>query len=142
MKEYHTKISIVASKETVWRYLTDFNTYKNWNPLVSKLSGDLNEGGIIYTTITPLKETFSATLLSYKENQEIIWQGKRVAKFLLAGKHYYRLEEEKQSVTTLEHGEYFTGILSHFISKKLLNKMEDTFIKHNIALKHRIENGE
>ena len=141
MKEYHTKVDIKVSRDIVWGVLTDFPNYKQWNPLVSKLSGNIVEGGTIYTTIVPLKNTFAATLLSYKENREIIWQGKRVAKFLLAGKHYYRLKNVNASLTTLEHGEYFTGILSYFISNKLLKKMEDAFIEHNTALKNEIENA-
>lgn len=139
MKEYHTKIEIEASPQRVWEVLTDVESYAEWNPLVSKITGNLSEGGMIQTTIVPLNNTFSAKLLSFKENKEIIWQGKRVATFLLAGKHYYRLEMRRENLTILEHGEYFTGMLSYFISNKLLKKMENAFVEHNLALKKRIE---
>lgn len=141
MKEYHTKVDIVAPVEKVWNVLTDFEKYDNWNPLVSNVTGDIAEGGTIYATITPLENTFAAQLLSFKRNQELVWQGKRVAAFLLAGQHYYRLKERSTSLTTLEHGEYFTGILSNFISSRLLTKMKNAFVEHNTALKNRIENG-
>lgn len=140
MKEYHTKTIIHASKSTVWKHLTNFEAYKNWNPLVANITGNVVEGGTIHTEIVPLEETFAAKLLSFKNNQEMVWQGKRIAKFLLAGKHYYRLKSDENGHTVLEHGEYFTGVLSHFIAKKLLQKMENTFIQHNEALKNRIEN--
>jgi hypothetical protein len=140
MKEYHTSIKINASVSEVWQVLTDFDSYSEWNPLVTKLDGNIVEGGIINTTIAPLKETFHPILLSYKTEKEITWQGKRIALFLLAGKHYYRLKRDSQSVTTLDHGEYFTGLLSYFISYKLLSKMKEAFVEHNIALKNRIEN--
>ena len=107
---------------------------------MEELTTDKKEDGIIYTEIIPLKETFAAQLLSFKTNQEMVWKGKRIAKFLLAGKHYYRLKDGENNTTLLEHGEYFTGILSHFIAKKLLQKMENAFIQHNEALKNRIEN--
>jgi hypothetical protein len=103
MKEYHTKIDINASQEKVWNVLTDLKSYSHWNPLVSSITGNLSEGGRIKTTIVPLQNTFEAVLLSFKENKEIVWKGNQIASFLLAG----------------EHGEYFTGILSVFISKKL-----------------------
>ena len=141
MKEYHTKIEINAPKDVVWNHLIDFEKYIEWNPLVSKITGEIAEGGTIYTTIIPLKETFAAQLLSYKKEEEIVWQGKRIASFLLAGKHYYKLRQQDESTTILEHGEYFTGLFSYFIAKKLLKKMEEAFIQHNIALKKRIENG-
>ncbi len=140
MKEYHTKIDINASKEMVWKALTDFERYREWNPLVSQLTGNISEGGIIKTTIVPLKNTYAAKLLSFKKNKEIVWKGKRGVSFLLAGEHYYRLKGHQENLTTLEHGEYFTGILSIFISNKLLEKMEKAFVAHNLALKERLEN--
>lgn len=140
MKDYHTRMDYEASTQKVWEALTDFDNYQEWNPLVSKITGNLTEGGIIYTTIVPLENTFAAKLLSFKANEEIVWQGKLVARFLLAGKHYYRLKSNGPNLTTLEHGEYFTGLLSHLISKKRLKKMENAFVEHNLALKKRIKN--
>jgi hypothetical protein len=140
MKEYHTKIEIIASIEKVWEVLSDFEGYNEWNPLVSQITGDISEGGTIKTTIVPLRKTYSATLLSFKENGEMIWKGKQMASFLLAGKHYYILKKQNDNLTTLEHGEYFTGVFSVFISKRILQKMENAFVAHNIALKQRVEN--
>ncbi|MEQ8703986.1 MAG: SRPBCC domain-containing protein [Phaeodactylibacter sp.] len=140
MKEYHTKVEIIAPKERVWKTLIDFERYIDWNPLVSHITGKISEGETIKTTIVPLENTFAATLLSFKENKEIVWKGKQVASFLLAGEHYYRLKEQNENLTILEHGEYFTGVLSVFISKNLIQKMERAFVAHNLALKERIEN--
>lgn len=78
-------------------------------------------------------------MLSYKEEQELIWEGKRFAKFLLAGKHYYKLEKIDKNSTEFLHGEYFTGWFSHFIPKSLLKKMENTFIEHNQKLKEIVK---
>lgn len=94
MKEYHTRIEIKAPKERVWKALTDFESYSEWNPLVSQITGNISEGGLIKTTIVPLQKTFEATLLTFKENKEIVWKGKQVASFFLAGEHYYRLKEQ------------------------------------------------
>jgi hypothetical protein len=51
--------------------LTDFDSYSEWNPLVTKLDGNIVEGGIINTTIAPLKETFHPILLSYKAEKKL-----------------------------------------------------------------------
>ena len=139
MKEYHTKIRINRPVKQVWQFLTDFDQYPNWNPLVGKLEGDIREGGKIATTIVPLGKTYYPRVLSYKENQELVWQGVQGAKFLIAGRHYYRLDKIEEGVTELQHGEYFTGILSNFISRSLLQKMEDTFVLHNEELKEQLE---
>lgn len=41
MKQYHTKIIIDKPIQEVWRELTNFESYPNWNPLVGKLSGEM-----------------------------------------------------------------------------------------------------
>ncbi|MDX2302992.1 MAG: SRPBCC domain-containing protein [Microscillaceae bacterium] len=141
MKQYHTTITIQASVEQVWSELTDFSAYPQWNPIVGKLEGKMQEGNQIATYIVPLGKTFHPTLLSFKPQQEIVWQGAQGAKFLLAGKHYYRLEKISPHATRLLHGEYFTGLFSYFIAQDLLQKMIQAFESHNQLLKQRIENG-
>jgi hypothetical protein len=142
MKEYHTSIDIDASVEKVWKALTHFQSYPQWNPIVGKLEGQMVPGQKISTYIVPLKKVYHPTLISFVPNKELIWHGVRGAGFLLKGNHYYRLEKLSDYKTKLLHGEYFTGILSHFIPKSLLNKMENAFLLHNNRLKQRVENEE
>jgi hypothetical protein len=93
MKQYHTSILINDSADKVWQELINFNAYSSWNPIVGKLEGEMIEGNKISTFIVPLNKTYFPTLLSFKKNQEIIWQGTQGVKFLMAGKHYYQLNE-------------------------------------------------
>jgi hypothetical protein len=139
MKQYHTTIKINAPIEKVWQALTDFSTFPDWNPLVSKASGKIAEGEIIKIFIKPLNAEFSAKLIKVIENQELTWLGTRFAKFLLTGEHYYKLEKINENQTRLLHGEYFKGVFSQFISAKLLKKMESVFAIHNQILKTRLE---
>lgn len=140
MKEYHTTIKIGKSIEEVWRGLTDFKTYPNWNPLVGELTGNFEEGGSVKAYIIPLGKSFSAKISSFKKDKELIWQGTLGASFLLKAEHYYKIKSIDEQHTELLHGEYFTGVFSHFIPKFLLQKMENAFTAHNEALKKRIEN--
>ncbi len=140
MKEYHTSIIINAPVEKVWDELSNYKDYPNWNPIVGKLEGEMKKGHKILTFIVPLNKTYYPVLLSYKKNRELIWQGIQGAKFLMAGKHYYNLKPISKTKTELQHGEYFTGIFSYFISPALLTKMKTAFEQHNIIIKKRIEN--
>lgn len=140
MKQYHTEITINASAEAVWQELNNFAAYPSWNPLVSKLEGDMREGSTITAKIVPLNQTFKARLVVYKPNEELTWEGKLIASFLLTGRHYYKLEQVSPTQTRLLHGEKFTGLAAFFIPKSLLLKMEKVFIEHNVRLKERIEN--
>lgn len=139
MKQYHTVIEINSPAEIVWKHLVDFGAYPEWNPLVGSLTGELIKGAQISTYIIPLGKTYKPTVLTIEPNSEITWQGIQGAKWLLAGKHYYRLEKIDVNKTKLLHGEWFTGLLSWFIRRKLLNKMENAFLSHNQLLKQRIE---
>jgi hypothetical protein len=139
MKEYHTKIEIKQPQKVVWDFLMDFDRYPEWNPLVSKITGEMKEGTVIKAHIVPLGKDFLATIVSYKEGEELIWEGVQGAKFLLTGKHYYQLKAIDANTTELLHGEYFTGMLSSFLSKSLLAKMEDAFVLHNTAVKKMLE---
>jgi hypothetical protein len=142
MKEYHTSVIINTSSIQVWKELTNFIDYPQWNPIVGKLEGEIKEICKISTYIVPLDKTYYPILLSFKENKELIWRGTQGAKFLMAGRHYYRLKAISETETELLHGEYFTGLFSYFIPSSLLGKMKTAFEQHNQLLKQRIENGE
>ncbi|MFN8356663.1 MAG: SRPBCC domain-containing protein [Spirosomataceae bacterium] len=139
MKQYHTQIVINAPVEKVWQALTDFDSYPTWNPLVGSLSGEMKTGGTLTTYIVPLQKTYHPTLLVYQPYEELTWQGIQGAKFLMAGKHYYKLKKISKNQTQLSHGEWFTGLMAYLIPKALLQKMEAAFVNHNQLLKQRIE---
>ncbi|WP_338793919.1 SRPBCC domain-containing protein [Bernardetia sp. MNP-M8] len=139
MKQYHTKITINSPLETVWTALVDTENYPNWNPLVGKLEGNLAEGQTIKTYIIPLGNTYSPKIIAFVPYNQLTWKGVQGASFLMAGKHYYKLRKIDNQTTELLHGEYFTGLFSFFIPKKLLQKMENAFLEHNKALKVLLE---
>ena len=61
MREYHTTIIIHRPIADVWQALVDFPNYKNWNPLVRDITGDIREGGQIITDIVPLNKAYAFT---------------------------------------------------------------------------------
>jgi uncharacterized protein YndB with AHSA1/START domain len=46
MKEIHTEIEINSPAEKVWRVLTDFATYPEWNPFEGSGDGDTRDGTV------------------------------------------------------------------------------------------------
>ena len=140
-KQYHTEIVVNAPVEKVWRALTDFSAYPEWNPLVGWLTGDFSPDGRIQMFIKPLDRSFEATLKRVREYEEFTWIGVQVAPWFLSGEHYYRLEKLNDTSTRLLHGECFRGLGSAFIRKPVLRRMEDTFAQHNLLLKERVENA-
>ena len=43
MREIKSEIEIFSTVENVWRILTDFNKYHQWNPFIDYISGELKE---------------------------------------------------------------------------------------------------
>jgi len=41
MKELRSEIEIETSAERVWQLLTDFARFPQWNPFISRASGDV-----------------------------------------------------------------------------------------------------
>ncbi len=50
MKEIHTEIEINVSAEKVWRVLTDFPAYDEWNPFVRRVEGEVRVGARLHVS--------------------------------------------------------------------------------------------
>lgn len=137
--EYHTEAVIEAPPARVWEVLTDLRRYREWNPLVRWVEGDLREGGALRMHIVPLGRSFTVELDVLVEEEEIRWIGSLIGSWFLEGEHYYRLRPETPSRTRLAHGERFRGLASVLIPGFLLRRMESAFVAHNEALKARVE---
>ncbi|MCH2044362.1 MAG: SRPBCC domain-containing protein [Saprospiraceae bacterium] len=137
-KSYHTKIVINASPEIVWKELTNFAEYPDWNPIIKYIKGSVQEGNKIKVHLIPLKSTLSVRLINIVPNRELRWTG-GVPK-VTTGNHYYILEPlESGTKTLLRHGEHFTGLFSFMIPSFVIKKMEKLFNEHNEILKQRVE---
>jgi uncharacterized protein YndB with AHSA1/START domain len=44
LKELRTEIEIAASPQRVWKILTEFERYEEWNPFIRKAAGRAKEG--------------------------------------------------------------------------------------------------
>ncbi len=67
MKELHSEIEIDAPAERVWRLLTDFASYPEWNPFIRSISGQPTPGERLEVRIEPpggRDMTFRPTVLT------------------------------------------------------------------------------
>lgn len=140
-KQYHTEIVIEAAPADVWRTLTDFAAWPEWNPLVRWFRGDPAVDRRARVFIIPLGREFEVTVQTFREADELTWMGTQLASWFLAGEHYYRLEKVGESATRLMHGECFRGLGAGFIPRSFLSRMEAAFTRHNVLLKSRVESG-
>ncbi|MEO0734028.1 MAG: SRPBCC domain-containing protein [Bacteroidota bacterium] len=131
-----TDILIPASPAAVWAVLTDFARYPEWNPFVTKATGDWRAGSTV--AITAGGMNFRPRVLTFQPQRELRWRGKLLMNGLFDGEHYWTLEERTPGHTFLTHGEHFNGALVPLFRKKLETATKAGFIAMNEALKVRV----
>lgn len=95
MKKLHSEIEIDAPAERVWRLLTDFASYPEWNPFIRSISGQPTPGERLEVRIEPpggRGMTFRPTVLTAEDNEdnrELRWLGHLLVPGLFDGEHSY-----------------------------------------------------
>lgn len=109
------ELEIDASPETVWRVLTDFAAYPDWNPYVLHLAGDLALGETLELTIAqrnwngPL--TLYPTVARLEAPRTFGWHGRVGLAGLHETDHYFELKPLPDGRTRLVQTEEFRGWL-------------------------------
>lgn len=139
-----TQIEIAASPTDVWNELADSDAYKDWNPFVTRLAGDLTVGNSLAITVQPNGRTpmdFTPVVMTADSGKELRWIGRLGFKGIFDGEHYFILEETDHGTTILHHGETFKGILAYPLLTLIHKDTRNGFVAMNQALKARVERG-
>ena len=139
--EIRTEIEIAAPVREVWRVLSDFRRYPEWNPFIVELRGEAETGAALdLTLILPdsnQERVFRARLLKCEASRELRWLSHLWMKGLFDGEHFVRLEARGEN-TRVVQGEDFSGILLRF-SMPRVTEAARGFVYMNQALKRRVE---
>jgi len=141
MKKIMTEIIIDKDVSTVWKVLTDFESYPNWNPFVRSIKGEKSVGKKVFVTCKTAsgkKVSFKPIVLKFETEKEFRWKGKLGIKGIFDGQYYFKLEELSKHQTKFIHGEDMSGILVSLLGDKL-DKMNLSFESMNQALKKECE---
>lgn len=139
MKEVRTEIEINAGPEKVWKILTDFEKYYQWNPFINRIIGQAKVGGKIEIYIeTPggKNRKYGPTVTKVEEGRELRWLGKSL---LLNGEHIFTIEQLQAEGVRFVHREVFDGLLASIFGKSLDTDVKLGFEEMNRALKERAE---
>lgn len=142
MKSLRTEITIDASPEKVWNVLMDHPQYATWNPFITQVSGNAQEGQHLEVTISPDGQKpmkFTPEVLVNKDQLEFRWLGKLFVKGLADGEHYFQLEQTEDGKTRFVHGEHFTGLLAGVLVSIMGENTLKGFNDMNVALKAMAE---
>ena len=137
-KEIITNITVNAPPSVVWRVLTDFNSWKDWNTFIVKMQGKPEEGETLTATFNN-GFVISPRLVVVEPDKRVIWKGKLACGGLFDGEHRFILTPTEDGTrTTLEHAEKFSGLLI-VLSASLLKDTEQNFVTMNQLLNTRCE---
>lgn len=141
-KEIKTKVVINAKPEMVWRILSDFENYPNWNPFIKSIKGKAEAGNKITVRIEPPGSkgmTFKPKVLSFEKNKEFSWLGHFLFPGLFDGEHKFELTENPNGTTTFIQSEKFKGLLVPLFRKMIDNNTVSGFNEMNQKLKELAE---
>lgn len=136
-----TDVDIDAIPERVWEVLTDFASYRDWNPFMDRVEGDAQVGRKLVVHMSPpggRGMTFKPTVLVATPGQELRWLGKLAFGGLFDGEHSFVLSRQPDDTTRLTHSESFRGLLVGSL-KGTLKGTDEGFVAFNQALKQRVE---
>jgi len=139
--ELRTEIEIAAPPERVFRVLTDFSAYHEWNPLITSVAGAPSVGAELSVTLSPPESdqtTFRPKVLVYDEPRELRWLGKLWLSALFEGEEFFHCAEAAAGGTRFSHGVNLRGLLLKFMGERLKHVARG-FVYMNQALKRRVE---
>jgi hypothetical protein len=141
MKEIRADVEIEAPVERVWKVLTDFNSYPEWNPFITAIQGKPEAGERLVVTIRPPGRKgmdFRPNVIAAREGKELRWLGRLFAPGIFDGEHIHELEELGPGRTRYTQREQFRGVLVRFV-KSMLRDTQKGFQAMGEALRQRAE---
>ena len=145
IKEIITEIKITAPASSIWKILTDFPRFPEWNPFISEASGHIEERTQLKIHIEPPNSsgmTFRPTITKIKQEREFRWLGRVLIPGIFDGEHIFELEPISENETRFVQREKFKGFLVPFLWKSLNKNTRQGFEEMNTALKKRAEQQE
>jgi uncharacterized protein YndB with AHSA1/START domain len=129
------EITINAPVETVWRLLTEIDTWPQWNPAItrSKLDGPIRSGAKFKWKAGGA--SLVSTLHDVEPKQYISWTGRALG---IRAIHIWRLRPLKGGVNVVTQ-ESFTGLLATLLSGILQRTLDSTLQKWLHDLKKTAE---
>ena len=142
MRRIATAVDLDAPAVAIWRVLTDFAAYPEWNPFIRKIFGEARVGARLDVTAEPMGRkpmTFHPPIRVAEPNRELRWLGRVLVPGIFDGEYAFIIEEQAVGCR-LRHEETFRGLLVPAFGA-MLRDTERSFHALNLALKRRVESA-
>jgi len=142
LKELSTAIQINSSPEILWKVITDFKNYYQWNPILQKIKGEPligNQLEIHLNTVGGKKRIYHPKVIKITPNHELRWKGSFIFSQIFSGERIFLIEKLGENKVNFVNKEIFSGIGVRFTPQKMEDDILASFKKMNEALKKNIE---
>jgi len=136
----HTEIIIDATPEQVWSVLTDTGSYPNWNEIILKMDGKIEDKGkvdVLFKAGPKAKPQLFHNNLFVEEGVEFYWS--QVQAMGIKDRHCFRVEATKDGKTRFIQSDQALGGLSWLIGKMAVNIQLNVYPMFNRSLKAEVE---
>lgn len=142
MKEIHSEIEIQASPDQIWKILTDFRSYPEWNPFIVGIEGTpRTDSRLSVRAQAPGKSarTFQSRVLRFDRNRELRWLTQLWGVGgLFDREHVFSIEPVDTGRVRFVQQETFRGLLMPLLGGAV-NNTQQGLDAMNRALKARAE---
>ena len=136
------RTGVQAPAEIVWEVISDFATWKDWNPVHPRMEGEMRIG-------TPLRfdlvvaeggapVAVEAVVQDWVPYEQLHWRTKRLNGFVTAIR-YLEIENMGPANSTFSNGELFMGPLVRFVSRDERRRLRAAFTRMGEAVRDRAE---
>ncbi len=135
-----TEVDIAATPDEVWRCLTTFADYPDWNPFITSVLGVAAVGQRLTVRLNPPGGrgiTMHPTVTDVVPDRALEWLGRLGIPGVFDGRHRFDLHETPTG-TRLVHAETFHGLLVRPMRGSLDRSTRAGFVAMNDALARRV----
>jgi hypothetical protein len=141
--EIRKEIDLEAAPMEVWRVVTTFSEYGQWNSQLSYLDGAVQPGGRLHLRLAvegTAPYAFYANISHWEVGKRFAWIARTGFPRVFDGEHFFELHDLGQGRTRLVNREEYRGLLSQIIRQLPMMKVAPSgFEKMNQELKAFVE---
>lgn len=136
----HTEIIIDATPEQVWSVLTDTESYPNWNEIILKMDGKIEDKGkvdVLFKAGPKAKPQLFHNTLFVEDGEQFYWS--QVQTMGIKDRHCFRVEAMDDGKTKFIQSDQALGGMTWLIGKTAVNIQQTVYPMFNRSLKAEVE---
>ena len=136
------RTGVKAPAELVWELVSDFSTWKDWNPVHPRIEGEMRIGTPLTVDLVPVADgpvtTLQPLVQDWVPYEQLHWRTKRLNGFVTAIR-YLEIESMGPENATFSNGELFMGPLVRWISREERRRLRAAYTRMGEALRDHAE---